>query len=136
MYFHEKKIEFKAQRIDVLATVSSHEEVAKVPILRKMDSDESHIGVEKIFEEYVGIDSNEIIFKPLENLMKELAFAVCLAPENISESQLHWPFNDKATRQNFVKYILRSNPEFKTWLEKYCGVHFWNPTNNTHFTVC
>merc|ERR1719219_253408 len=85
-----------------------------------MDSDESHIGVEKIFEDYVGIDSNEIIFKPLENLMKELAFAVCLAPENISESQLHWPFNDKATRQNFVKYILRSNPEFKTWLEKYC----------------
>ena len=39
MYFHEKKIEFEAQRIDVLATVSSNEEVVEVPMLRKKDSE-------------------------------------------------------------------------------------------------
>ena len=55
--------------------------------------------------------------------MEELAFAVCLAPQNLSEGQLHWPFHDISVRQNFVKYILRSKPEFKQWLEKYCGVH-------------
>ena len=90
-----------------------------------LDSDETFIGVEKIFEDGVGIKnkSNEIVFKPLEDLMEELAFAVCLAPENLSEGQLHWPFHDKSVRQNFVKYILRSKPEFKQWLEKYCGVH-------------
>ena len=39
IYFHEKKIEFEAQRIDVLATVSSKEEVVEVPMLRKKNSD-------------------------------------------------------------------------------------------------
>ena len=39
MYFHEKKIEFEAQRIDVLATVSSNEKVVEVPMLRKKNSD-------------------------------------------------------------------------------------------------
>ena len=39
MYFHEKKIELEAQRIDVLATVSSNEKVVEVPMLRKKNSD-------------------------------------------------------------------------------------------------
>ena len=39
MYFHEKKIEFEAQRIDVLATVSNNDIVVEVPMLRKKNSD-------------------------------------------------------------------------------------------------
>ena len=128
MYFQEKKIEFEAQRIDILAIAStpdeSSEAIDKVPTLKKRNTNVVYIGAEKIFEECVGsvgTTSNEIFLKRLEELMEELAFAVCLAPENVAKSQLRWPFHDSVVRQNFVKYILHTHSDFRQWLEKYSG---------------
>ena len=125
MYFQEKKIEFEAQRIDILAIASTPDEsgevIDKVPMLKKRNTDVVYIGAEKIFEEYVGTTSNEIFLTQLEELMEELSFAVCLAPENVAKSQLRWPFHDRVVRQNFVKYALHNHSNFRQWLEQYSG---------------
>ena len=125
MYFQEKKIEFEAQRTDILAIASTPDEsgeaIDKVPMLKKRNTDVVYIGAEKIFEECVGTTSKEIFLTQLEELMEELAFAVCLAPENVAKSQLRWPFHDRVVRQNFVKYILHTHSDFRQWLEKYSG---------------
>ena len=127
MFFHEKKIEFEAQRIDILEPDGLFE-ASQVPqlIMKATDSDEVFIGVEPILKRMdVHLNCNEIFFKDLENLMEELSFAVCLAPENMAKNKLCWPFHDEKVRQNFIKYILRNRPEFRQWLEAYdkkCGL--------------
>merc|ERR1719266_634774 len=95
-------------------------------MMKATDSDEVFIGVEPILKRMdVHFNCNEIFFKDLENLMEELSFAVCLAPENMAKNKLRWPFHDENTRENFIKYILRNRPEFRQWLEAYdkkCGL--------------
>ena len=71
IYFQEKKIEFEAQRLDILALESVPDSgtlsdaISKVPTLEKRNTGGAlYIGVEKIFEEYDG--TNKIFSMPIK----------------------------------------------------------------------
>jgi len=112
--YYEKKVPFEAERIELLGS-----ENADVMVLHK--NDELLEGADKILEnigESFGNDRIGALISELEGIIEELTFAICYGEGKITE-KCRWPLHEAATRQSYIKYIMKTSENFRLWLERY-----------------
>lgn len=113
---YEKDIQFETRRIELNRV---GEENMSIPQLSQIE--ENIVGgsciLQSISEPYPQ-DSRLDFIVALEELVEEITFAVSLDCHRLVK-QVRWPFHDAKMRQDFVKYVMHTNPQFKVWLEKY-----------------